>query len=384
MRRVVPVAAVAAFVVAITAPGAAAAPGPGWSVVPTPSPAGATESALFGVACSGAGACTAVGYFHTGNQPAALAERWDGTAFSVQPVPRPAGAVSSILHGVSCPAATACTAVGASRIFTGGGEFRFVPLAERWDGTAWSIQPLPGPGVAALYGVSCPAVSDCTAVGAGGAEQWNGSAWSPEPVPSPPGAVPGTVFPRAVSCPAVSDCIAVGSFSVSTSSSSGLRPLAERWDGSAWSVLPVPTPAGGGALDGVSCSAATACTAVGGHRFSPQGLSVLTLAERWNGTAWSIQPTPTPLGAGDAGLNGVSCPAPTVCTAAGAFGNPPGSNTLAEHWDGTAWSIQPTPNPGRGDNFLDTVACPAPATCLATGTQLQRHSFFALGERFGP
>ena len=384
MRRVVPVAAVAACVVAITAPGAAAAPGPGWSVVPTPSPAGATESALFGVACSSAGACTAVGYFQASNRSAPLAERWDGTAFSVQPVPRPAGAVSSILHGVSCPVATACTAVGASRIFTGGGEFRFVPLAERWDGTAWSIQPLPGPGVAALYGVSCPAVSDCTAVGAGGAEQWNGSAWSPEPVPSPPGAVPGTVFPRAVSCPAPSACIAVGSFSVSTSSSSGLRPLAERWDGSAWSVLPVPTPAGGGALDGVSCSAATACTAVGGSRFSPQGLSVLTLAERWNGTAWSIQPTPTPLGAGDAGLSGVSCPATTACTAAGAFGNPPGSNTLAEHWDGTAWSLQPTPNPGRGDNFLDTVACPAPASCLATGTQFQRHSFFALGERFGP
>ena len=382
MRRVVPVAAVAACVVAITAPGAAAAPGPGWSVVPTPSPAGATESALFGVACSSAGACTAVGYFQASNRSAPLAERWDGTAFSVQPVPR--AGFSSMLHGVSCPAANACTAVGASRIFTGGGEFRFVPLAERWDGTAWSIQPLPGPGVAALYGVSCPAVSDCTAVGAGGAEQWNGSAWSPEPVPSPPGAVPGTVFPRAVSCPAVSDCIAVGSFSVSTSSSSGLRPLAERWDGSAWSVLPVPTPAGGGALDGVSCSAATACTAVGGHRFSPQGLSVLTLAERWNGMVWSIQPTPTPLGAGDAGLSGVSCPAATACTAAGAFGNPPGSNTLAEHWDGTAWSIQPTPNPGRGDNFLDTVACPAPATCLATGTQLQRHSFFALGERFGP
>jgi len=382
MRRVVPVAAVAACVVAITAPGAAAAPGPGWSVVPTPSPAGATESALFGVACSSAGACTAVGYFQASNRSAPLAERWDGTAFSVQPVPR--AGFSSMLHGVSCPAANACTAVGASRIFTGGGEFRFVPLAERWDGTAWSIQPLPGPGVAALYGVSCPAVSDCTAVGAGGAEQWNGSAWSPEPVPSPPGAVPGTVFPRAVSCPAPSACIAVGSFSVSTSSSSGLRPLAERWDGSAWSVLPVPTPAGGGALDGVSCSAATACTAVGGHRFSPQGLSVLTLAERWNGMVWSIQPTPTPLGAGDAGLSGVSCPAATACTAAGAFGNPPGSNTLAEHWDGTAWSIQPTPNPGRGDNFLDTVACPAPATCLATGTQLQRHSFFALGERFGP
>ena len=382
MRRVVPVAAVAACVVAITAPGAAAAPGPGWSVVPTPSPAGATESALFGVACSSAGACTAVGYFQASNRSAPLAERWDGTAFSVQPVPR--AGFSSMLHGVSCPAANACTAVGASRIFTGGGEFRFVPLAERWDGTAWSIQPLPGSGVAALYGVSCPAVSDCTAVGAGGAEQWNGSAWSPEPVPSPPGAVPGTVFPRAVSCPAPSACIAVGSFSVSTSSSSGLRPLAERWDGSAWSVLPVPTPAGGGALDGVSCSAATACTAVGGHRFSPQGLSVLTLAERWNGMVWSIQPTPTPLGAGDAGLSGVSCPAATACTAAGAFGNPPGSNTLAEHWDGTAWSIQPTPNPGRGDNFLDTVACPAPATCLATGTQLQRHSFFALGERFGP
>jgi hypothetical protein len=91
MRRALPAAAVAACVVVVSATGAvAAAAGPGWSVVPTPSPKGATASGLAGVACSGAGACTAVGEFQTRAGRFALAERWNGTVFSIQSTPRPA------------------------------------------------------------------------------------------------------------------------------------------------------------------------------------------------------------------------------------------------------------------------------------------------------
>jgi hypothetical protein len=59
----------------------------------------------------------------------------------------------------------------------------------------------------------------------------------------------------------------------------------------AWTILPVPDPAGNGSLNWVSCSSATACTAVGEASTSVSGNHV-TLAERWNGTAWAIQPTP--------------------------------------------------------------------------------------------
>jgi len=61
----------------------------------------------------------------------ALAEWWDGSSWSVVPVPEPGGASQSALEGVSCTAASACTAVGGVSDTAGG-----VPLVERWDGSA--------------------------------------------------------------------------------------------------------------------------------------------------------------------------------------------------------------------------------------------------------
>jgi hypothetical protein len=54
--------------------------------------------------------------------------------------------------------------------------------------------------------------------------------------------------------------------------------------------------------------------------------------------------------------------------------------TLAQHWDGTTWAVQPTPHPGFGGDALSAVACPSTAACLAVGTQFQG---LALAERFG-
>jgi hypothetical protein len=59
-----------------------------------------------------------------------------------------------------------------------------------------------------------------------------------------------------------------------------------------------------------------------------------TLAEAWNGVTWVVQHTPSPAKAKESELSGVSCTAATTCTAVGhwnygafnAFGQ-----TLAEH-----------------------------------------------------
>ena len=48
----------------------------------------------------------------------------------------------------------------------------------------------------------------------------------------------------------------------------------------------------GGNIESVSCSSATACTAVGTD-LNPSGVDV-TLAERWDGTSWQRQATPNP------------------------------------------------------------------------------------------
>jgi len=36
------------------------------------------------------------------------------------------------------------------------------------------------------------------------------------------------------------------------------------------------------------------------------------------------------------------------------------SQTLAEHWDGTAWQIVPSANPGPGTNVLNSLARTSP------------------------
>ena len=91
-------------------------------------------------------------------------------------------------------------------------------------------------------------------------------------------------------CPSPARCVAVGSYA----DSSGTSALAESWNGTAWSIqrVPVPVSVTHSALDGVSCSSATACTAVG--YYTDNLGDQVTLAEKWNGVSWSVQATPNP------------------------------------------------------------------------------------------
>src|SRR5215475_10888739 len=155
----------------------------------------------------------------------------------------------------------------------------------------WSVTPSPNPVIPTgqLNWVSCPAANSCMAVGtytkASGAgvtlaERWDGTAWRIQPVPSPPGAAWSNLF--GVSCVSPSACEAVG---ITASRSGAQTALAERWNGSSWQLQPTPNLSQGGGLNGVSCSSASACTAVGASGAGP-------LAERWDGARWSIQATP--------------------------------------------------------------------------------------------
>src|SRR5215471_17363247 len=146
--------------------------------------------------------------------------------------------------------------------------------------------------------------------------------WSVTPSPNP--VIPaGQLF--WVSCPAANLCMAVGTY---TKASGAGVTLAEQWNGTAWRIQPVPSPPGAAwsALFGVSCVSRSACTAVGGS------LAGKALAERWNGSRWQIQPAPSPAGAF---LSGVTCTSSSACTAVGGSA----AGTLAERWDGTRWSI---------------------------------------------
>jgi hypothetical protein len=288
------------------------------------------------------------------------------------PISNPAGAPRSTLLAVSCSSPRACTAVG--DIDTGAGSS--AAMAQRWNGISWTLQSGATPAGAQdakLTGVACPRANFCVAVGSTATgslvERWNGRFWRTQPSPA------GTL--SAVSCTGPRACMAVGS-------------LALRWNGRSWTIEPTPAPPGtqSSSLSGVSCTAASVCTAVGSKLTSalPFGIAS-TLAERWNGHAWRIQPTPNPGGAQDALLAGVSCPTGRACSAVGSStSNAGGGASLAEGWRNLVWAIQSTPSPPAGpgavENPLNAVSCTARRACTAVGNTTSLGEPAPLAERF--
>ena len=357
---VMPSAALAAAATPIPA----SAQGLTWSVVPSPNIKPATNNnELNGVSCVSASDCIAVGEqagpTTAGTLVSALIESWNGTAWSVVPSPQPG---NRALYGVSCTSAASCTAVGVN--------FADPPnatLVEFWNGTRWSVTPDPSPG-SELLGVSCVSPTACTAVGdrlnSQGyyqtlTELWNGAKWSTVPSPDM-GHGTNENFLSGVSCVSATACTAVGQYGVTSSA-----PLIESWNGTNWTIVPSPNRNHSGLLNGVSCAALTSCVAVGSY-FSGPDVVDKTLTESWNGTRWSAGPAPT----GQSQLFGASCVSAANCWAAGNSWAPAGNTrTFIEHWNGTSWAAVPTPNAGPASYYNNprAVSCVSARACTAVG-----------------
>jgi len=171
---------------------------------------------------------------------------------------------------------------------------------------------------------------------------------------------------NAVSCVSSADCIAVGEQAGHKASGTPVTALIESWNGTAWSVVPSPQPGHRNVLYGVSCTSAASCTAVGVNFVNPANATT-PLVESWNGTSWSVTPSPGQVGSE---LVGVSCVSPTACTAVGDQLNSKGYyQTLTELWNGTTWSLVPSPDKGHGtnENLLTGVSCVSQTACTAVG-----------------
>jgi hypothetical protein len=314
-----------------------------WAIVPSPNTA-QQSNALSQISCSGPSACIAVGYSGNLRSPLTayqtLVESWNGSTWSIVPSPNVPGTTEDRLNGVSCFSASACAAVGSS---TSGPTSQ--PLFEAWNGSTWTIVPSPPTDSGGLQGVSCSGPSTCTAVGTVEnpnffvpnqlVETWNGASLdvgegiNVDPVD--PSSLGGVVC-------GLSQCFVVG-YDLTFRTD---QTLIEAWTGSAWTLVSSPTPPSQSAgLSGVSCTSASACTTVGRYK---TGSTDETLAESWNGSTWSIVPSPNPPLAQNSSLGGVSCTDPSACTAVGSYDTSTGTGTLVETWDGTAWSIVPSPN----------------------------------------
>jgi hypothetical protein len=152
----------------------------------------------------------------------------------------------------------------------------------------------------------------------------------------------------------------------------GAQPLAELLSGSTWKYQSLPSSGYQdplyNVLEGVSCTAANACTAGG---FGGEGSN---LAYRYSGS-WAGQATaPSSPDFAIDGFNAVSCATATACTAVGSFG--------AEGWTKAGgWVNQVLAAPPNLQSVafatVGGVACTAAATCTAAGTYAIVPSFFS-------
>jgi hypothetical protein len=270
--------------------------------------------------------------------------------------------------GVACVSESDCWAVGSYD----GADGRQT-LTEHWDGNSWTIVPSPSPtgnGNKMLTGIACVSSADCWAVGRyfdfvgkTFTLHWDGSSWTLVPSLNVSSDSDSQFY--GVTCASATECWAVGYYV----DAGGNETLIERWDGSTWSIAGSPNPSSqsfaNNILYGVACASATSCWAVGSGGSASQAL-----IEHWDGTSWTIDSSPNlPT---SSTLSAVTCVSASQCWAVGNISGGFGSatQTLIEQWNGTSWSVITSPNTSpTANNYLNGVACPSASDCWAVGSQ---------------
>jgi hypothetical protein len=164
---------------------------------------------------------------------------------------------------------------------------------------------------------------------------------------------------NAVSCVSTNDCWSVGDYNLANAT--GNKSLAEHWDGKAWSIVSTPNLTGeDNQLNSVSCVSVSDCWVVGGT----SGYDSPMVFEHWNGTSWQLKYYPDNVETGD--LEGVTCTSTSNCWAVGNLDESNFSlNSLVMKWNGSIWASVSTPNSTQSE--FDSVSCVNVSDCFIVG-----------------
>jgi hypothetical protein len=264
-------------------------------------------------------------------------------------------AAPAVLYAASALGPSNAWAVGS----LGGGT---ETLIQRWNGSSWSVVPSPSPGDENLLtSVSAASATDAWAAGMSATPltivhedeplllHWDGRSWTEDPFID--GALP-LVSVKALA----SDDVWVG----------GELLFLGHFDGASWAAVPHPDLEEG-AIHAIDASGPNDVWFVG-VKEAEGGAGEFALVQRWDGARISVVESP-PVNLGEASaLWGVEVISPTDVWAVGDRGDEGANQTLIEHWDGSAWTIVPSPNPGTDFNELSAVAAVAPDDVYAVGT----------------
>jgi hypothetical protein len=349
---------------------------------PSPNVRGNTLNAVAALSATDA---WAVGYQNDNNlnDSRTLTMHFDGSQWKLVRTPNPGshcqGSSGNFLNAVAAVAPDDVWAVGF--FFTCSSLLK--PMVLHWDGAAWTPVRTPALNTndnAALNGIVALAANNIYAVGyqpaSNGAvqtliEHWDGSSWSLMPSPNPS---PSSNLLSAVTANSATDIWAVGNSGDQPTSS--VQTLALHFDGAAWKTVPTPNPLPKQVLNqnvllSVQAVSASDVTTVG-FIADAGAQNVLTLIEHWNGTKWSVVPSPNQGEArGDLNtLHGVAAVSGTDIYAAGFFENASTGGqhtTLIEHFDGHAWSIIPSPTKGLAQQLNGAFALPGTTNVWSVG-----------------
>lgn len=336
----------------VTARPSSAATGATWTVVASPNPS-AQANYLTSLAPITSTDVWAVGaWYRPSGTPGTLTEHWDGTKWNLVPSPNATGGYNE-LYGAAAVSSNDVWAVGYHNIALYGSE---KTMALHWNGSVWSIVKTRNIGTDAneFKAVDAVASNDVWAVGFGHsssnlsavplAEHWDGTKWSLARTPDLGG---GYGIFNGVAALSANDVWAVGSHDDET--------LIEHWDGTAWKVVSSPN---GSRTD----SYLYAVTATGPNDVWAVGETVSrgsgdTLVEHWDGSTWTVVTSKDGTKPFTA-LYGVVALGVSDVWAVGTDYDPIAVTyrTFTEHWDGTAWTVVDSPNPGAEYDYLAGTA----------------------------
>jgi hypothetical protein len=203
-------------------------------------------------------------------------------------------------------------------------------------------------------------------------EHFDGATWTAT------SSLSGDAFVRGASADATNDAWAVGFNGPENDSS---QTLAMRFDGTSWKQISTPNVgSGANQLNGVLALAPNDVWAVGSSTPvpPPQEAATLNLIEHFDGTSWNVVPSPNvgPNSVWQSNrLFGLTANSASDIWAFGSVFAADGSGhqaTLLLHWNGTAWTIAPSPDPSRGGFLSDLLfagVTPSPGNIWIFGTE---------------
>jgi hypothetical protein len=288
--------------------------------------------------------------------------------------PTSVGATSASIAPISCPTSTLCFAAE-SHLISGGGGASIL----KWQGSAWSAVALPTvttKAVTAIYALTCPSSTSCTALGAYGspsypdglaAISWDGTSWTATAITTP-NLGGGGNRTAGLSCLDASDCVAATTIAPSGGGELGYTLVTMTEASGTWSTSTrnLTSAFSSAAITSLYCASLTSCVAVGqGSGASPTLTEAATAT--LSGSTWSY--SLTTIGVNRSTLRSLWCSSVTQCWAVGSVGAGNLTHGLEAGLSGTTWTLGSIAFANTTTtNELDSIICHDVSHCEAVGS----------------